>query len=74
MVLVLIDASKKKKTDLGIHYISFLLLSFLFFCVLSLLNNYFNRLFIGPSLGGALAEHFGFAWAVTVCKCDLPNY
>ncbi|XP_066020938.1 MFS-type transporter SLC18B1-like [Pocillopora verrucosa] len=23
-------------------------------------------LFIGPSLGGALAEHFGFAWAVTV--------
>ncbi|XP_066020936.1 MFS-type transporter SLC18B1-like [Pocillopora verrucosa] len=36
--------------------------------VLSSLYNTMSYLglFIGPSLGGALAEHFGFAWAVTV--------
>ena len=55
-------------TYLSIYYISLFAsrLSFCF-CVESFECS-FNRLFIGPSLGGTLAEHFGFAWALTVCK------
>lgn len=31
----------------------------------------FYRAFIGPSLGGAFDEHFGFQWAMTVCKYSV---
>lgn len=31
----------------------------------------FYRAFIGPSLGGAFDEHFGFQWAMTVCRYSV---
>lgn len=31
----------------------------------------FYRAFIGPSLGGAFDEHFGFQWAMTVCTYSV---